>query len=108
MNRGKPKKEEKIDEHVKGVINNFLFRLCFELLLLFLEDCVWGIWSFWSPCSISCGGGTNTRSRNKIRNERNGGNCSGSGRDSKRCNTQSCFESSTIGATAEPQTEGIY
>ena len=54
------------------------------------EDCVWGPWSTWSFCSKLCGVGTNTRSRKKIKIEQNGGTCSGSGKDSKPCNTQSC------------------
>ena len=52
------------------------------------EDCVWGPWSTWSFCSKLCGVGTNTRSRKKIKIEQNGGNCSGSERDNKFCNTQ--------------------
>ena len=54
------------------------------------EDCVWGPWKTWSSCSKTCGGGTKTRSRTKTKAEPNGGNCSGSGRDIKTCNTQSC------------------
>ena len=57
---------------------------------LFPEDCVWGSWSTWSSCSNSCGGGTETRSRTKAKDQRSGGNCSGSGSDSKTCNTQPC------------------
>ena len=58
--------------------------------IFFPEDCVWGPWSTWSICSNSCGSGTNTRSRSKIKTEKNGRYCLGSGQDSKRCNTQPC------------------
>ena len=64
--------------------------LSFELLLFFLEDCVWGPWSTWLSCSKTCGGGASNRFRTKTEIERFGGTCSGSGRDSKHCNTQSC------------------
>ena len=59
-------------------------------MLFFPEDCVWERWSTWSSCSKLCGVGTNTRSRKKIKIEQNGGNCSGSERDNKFCNTHSC------------------
>ena len=60
------------------------------MLCFFPEDCVWGPWSTWLPCSKSCGGGTESRSRTKTKAERNGGNCLESRWDTKTCNTQSC------------------
>ena len=60
------------------------------------EDCVWGDWSTWSSCSKLCGMGTNTRIRKKIEIERNGGNCTGSGTESKTCNTHSCSKVSEV------------
>ena len=60
------------------------------MFLLFPEDCVWGSWSTWLSCSKTCGGGTETRSRQKKKAEQNGGNCSGSRSESKSCNTQPC------------------
>ena len=54
-------------------------------------DCVWGLWSTWSECSVSCGGGTTTRSRTKLTEAENGGvDCSGSYSDSQSCNTDDC------------------
>ena len=66
------------------------YLLGFKLLFFFLEDCVWGPWSTWLSCSKTCGGGTTYRSRIKTKIEQFGGTCSGSGSESKSCNTQSC------------------
>ncbi|XP_013383271.1 uncharacterized protein LOC106153735 isoform X14 [Lingula anatina] len=52
----------------------------------------WGSWTPWSSCSVTCGGGTQTRSR-QCDNPApsNGGNtCFGSGSESQQCNTQGC------------------
>ena len=56
----------------------------------FSEDCVWGSWSEFSTCSNSCGGGTKTRTRQKIGKEKFGGLCKGSNQDTTYCNTQEC------------------
>ena len=61
-----------------------------NIFFLFPEDCVWESWSTWLSCSKTCGGGTETRSRQKKKAEQNGGNCSGSRSESKSCNTQPC------------------
>jgi hypothetical protein len=47
-----------------------------------------GGWSGWSGCSVSCGGGTQTRSCTNPPPSGGGANCSGS--SSQACNTQSC------------------
>ena len=62
----------------------------YKFLFFFLEDCVWGPWSTWLSCSKPCGSGSSNRSRTKTKIEQIGGTCSGSGSDSKQCNTQSC------------------
>ena len=51
--------------------------------------CQWGSWDF-GPCSKSCGGGVRIKSRTKVIEERNGGNCLGSSTVSEPCNTISC------------------
>ena len=53
-------------------------------------DCVWGHWSPWISCSKTCGGGTTIKSRTKIKDEENGGNCSGSGSEIETCKRQPC------------------
>ena len=58
----------------------------------------WGIWNTWSTCSVTCGGGTQTRTRlcNNPAPANGGDSCvgdtNGDNRDSaiRACNTQSC------------------
>ena len=55
----------------------------------------WSDWSAWSGCSVSCGGGTQTRARTCTNPSTNvcGAACSGSTSESQSCNTQSCCKS---------------
>ena len=46
----------------------------------------WGLWSAWSRCSSSCGGGRRTRLRPCL----NGNTCAGESQQFERCNTQPC------------------
>ncbi|XP_076472307.1 uncharacterized protein LOC143301799 [Babylonia areolata] len=52
----------------------------------------WATWSSWGTCSVSCGGGSKSRSRTCTNPPpANGGTqCSGSGSDTSTCNTQPC------------------
>ncbi len=52
----------------------------------------WGAWGSWSTCSITCGPGTQTRSRlcNNPPPSNGGATCPGSGTESATCNLQSC------------------
>lgn len=52
-----------------------------------------GGWSGWSACSVSCGGGTQTRSCNNPAPSCGGAGCSGA--SSQSCNTQACACAST-------------
>ncbi|XP_077160383.1 SCO-spondin-like isoform X2 [Paroedura picta] len=51
------------------------------------EEEAWGEWSSWAPCSVSCGGGEQVRSRQCHWPE-----CHGLATQSKTCNTQVCLE----------------
>ncbi len=52
----------------------------------------WSGWSGWSTCSLSCGTGTQTRTRacNNPTPNSCGAGCSGSTSETQNCNTQSC------------------
>lgn len=59
---------------------------------LFSGDGGWGLWSNWTACTKSCGGGIQTRKRdcdNPIP-EREGRFCEGLGTEVISCNTNHC------------------
>ena len=54
-------------------------------------DCQWSRFGKWSPCSASCGGGTQIRNRTVLVQAAAGGQrCSGQSGETKRCNSNSC------------------
>ena len=59
-----------------------------------LDDIVgnWGLWSGWSYCSVSCGGGVQIRKRlcNNPEPENGGAECRGPGTSAKNCNRFEC------------------
>ncbi|XP_038063563.1 A disintegrin and metalloproteinase with thrombospondin motifs 6-like isoform X2 [Patiria miniata] len=69
----------------------------------------WSSWSLFGACSVTCGGGQQTRSRTCTNpTPQNGGStCSGSALDSQSCSTQSC--PTTSGQTVRgTYNEGTY
>ncbi|XP_060580092.1 tenascin-like, partial [Ruditapes philippinarum] len=52
----------------------------------------WTPWTTWGDCSVTCGGGTQTKSRTCTNPapQYGGAECSGIGSDSQQCNTQYC------------------
>ena len=73
---------------------------CFILLYISLVDGAWNDWSKFSSCSVTCGGGNKTRTRqcNKPTPKHGGQNCLISNSDQRNteesmnqsCNTQMC------------------
>ena len=55
----------------------------------FTVDCIWGDWKE-GTCSKSCGGGTRTDERRKIRKEDFGGKCEGDPTKVESCNENKC------------------
>ena len=59
--------------------------------ILIPVDCSWNEWGQWSTCSVTCGTGSQGRTRTKAQQATNGGNqCRGSSRDTRNCKTQNC------------------
>lgn len=58
-----------------------------------------GNWSVWSPCSASCGGGTQTRTCTNPAPSNGGADCSGA--NSQACNTDACDDPSDAGSTGD-------
>ena len=56
-----------------------------------LVDCEWDEWGDWSTCSLTCGGGEQTRSRVILRPEAFGGvPCVGPPEETRACNEDAC------------------
>ena len=54
-------------------------------------DCQWTDWGNWTQCSVTCNGGTRTRSRQYLVTAQYGGKgCAGEGIQTNTCNTQPC------------------
>uniref|UniRef100_A0A6B2EKI6 Putative semaphorin n=1 Tax=Phlebotomus kandelakii TaxID=1109342 RepID=A0A6B2EKI6_9DIPT len=51
------------------------------------SDAGWGEWGAWGPCSVSCGGGQQFRTRQC---DRGNGDCEGTGKMARACATQLC------------------
>ena len=66
-------------------ITNFIF-----MTTIHTVPCQWKRWSGWSTCSVTCGGGKETRSRGKTPAQYGGAPCVGSGTESRDCNTKPC------------------
>lgn len=65
---------------------------CNEILCLPAVDCTWDNWSPWGPCTVTCGGGSQTSIRDIERHARNGGApCLGESTKDQSCNNQTCF-----------------
>ena len=60
-------------------------------MLAHVVDCQWTDWGNWTQCSVTCNGGTRTRSRQYLVTAQYGGKgCAGEGIQTNTCNTQPC------------------
>ena len=69
----------------------FFFQMSLTTLILYstIVDCEWDEFSEWSPCSKTCGEGTQVRTRVISKQESNGGRpCEGNRRESRNCLAQ--------------------
>jgi len=53
-------------------------------------DGKWGVWASWSTCSVTCGGGTHSRSRACINPQYGGKTCNGESMEAQACNAHTC------------------
>ena len=54
-------------------------------------QCKWSVWTRWSKCSKSCGGGSQKRRRTIARTAKHGGKrCDGSNTARQSCNVKKC------------------
>ena len=71
----------------RPIIDDYEFRVSFISV-----DGGWSEWTVWGTCSVTCGGGTESRTRtctNPV--PQNGGaECTGPDTESQDCNTQAC------------------
>ena len=59
------------------------------------EECVWGNWTEWTDCSVTCG----TGQQNSTRTKTSGGDeCTGEPAKTQECNTDACPEEGGTGA----------
>ena len=61
------------------------------------QPCKWGEWGDWEPCSETCGGGEQIRTREKEIEEKHGGSCLGAFNETGTCNMQSCPQNCQVG-----------
>ena len=55
-------------------------------------NCRWSRWGSYSACSVTCGGGKQTRKRTKLVVESHGGICHGLSYQYATCNTDPCLK----------------
>ena len=58
--------------------------------LIVSVNCKWSSWQSHTTCPVTCGGGTQIRTRTKLVLEDHGGICSGLSYQERQCNTDPC------------------
>jgi len=59
-------------------------------VLTCVVDATWSDWTDWSVCSLTCGGGTQSRSRTCTRALHGGRDCVGEATETQACKEQPC------------------
>ena len=72
------------------IIFNIPYITQYTLHTIASVDCNWGAWRDPGACSKSCGGGTRSKIRVKLVEEKNGGQCIGKSIAFELCNMNSC------------------
>lgn len=68
-----------------------LMYTCALTTLWITVDCLWGPWSNWASCTVTCGGGLKERQRaKKVQTEHDGIDCAGSSIDTAACMENPC------------------
>ena len=62
----------------------------FSIMLLFSVDGEWSLWSGWTECNVTCGGGLSGRFRFCSESLNGGSNCTGEAKQYMACNEQEC------------------
>merc|ERR1719317_917619 len=68
----------------------------YEPSTTFADSPYWGSWSQWSDCSVDCGSGLQTRSRECI-----GEQCDGDSSETQQCTLEPCDDDTTTGGCQE-------
>ena len=68
----------------------FLYATTYNNKLWITVDCSWEPWKNWSPCSASCKGGIQARTRSHNPARHNGKSCNGTSTESRVCNNETC------------------
>ena len=67
-------------------------------------DYQWSDWNSWSTCSVTCGSGSQTRTRTELQSAANGGQaCQGSNQETQSCNQGDSCPQFTIGIITNQQ-----
>ena len=81
----------------KGGCNHGIFYKENRILLILIStinlvNCQWSNWGEWNDCSKTCEGGVETRTREKLVEEANGGICPDFvSSETKECNPEDCW-----------------
>ena len=57
----------------------------------YIVDCKWAAWNEWTPCSVTCGFGTQSQKRSQEQQLAHGGKpCEGQPMETKSCGKKQC------------------